>query len=790
MAETAQNGGGGSGGVAGFLRRRRQTIVLALILALLAGFILWSLAVLKPTRWRSYTDDIGLRREAVDVTPRPAVWESSRVVPASFNVPGEAQHVALSPDGMKMVFVRGMAGGNADLFMARWNGRQWGEPEPLRALNSLFNEKDPSFSHDGQCLYFASDRPGGPGGWDIWVARWDGANFAWPLPLTVVVNSKFNETGPAASWDGFRLYFASDRPRKEIGGEESSLPAKDLQARFPVRDFDIFYADRVPVGVTNVEIERAQGILYALRERALSDTNVMYKLGGTPATESAVDRALAWLATQQETNGCWSIKKSGGQDGHDVAATAFALLSFYGRSERHDRPGKYRDTVDAGLRWLLREEIMLTGDLRGRRPGGQGMYDHCIGTLALGEAYGLTKDPELYDPLQSAVFFLVDAQGTNSGGWRYSPREEGDMSVSGWGIMAVKSAEFSGIHVQQKTFEGVRKWLKSVGNGPNSGQFSYQPGGGHASPAMHATGFFCSQLMGLSPNTRKALEAANALLPIPQHGQKASLSTADIYFLYYGTLAGYQYQGDKWRKWRSLMHEKLLATQEPDGSWMIAGGHAAAMGKVIVTALATLSLEAHYRYTPLYGLGYEPPTNMAHVVESASLDELAEMPNYELCQRLLMDVNSPKDDVDPSVTPHGDFIYFASDRDGGAGGFDIYRSRIRGRLLTPPLLLGAEINSNSDEIGPDTRMEGFNLFFSSNRGMQDSGLYRIHDAVTRRLWLRYDYMRLPGLDLLWTHYGWRLILIVTFLAGFFLLMRGKRKPAPPTDGAPPGEGTK
>jgi hypothetical protein len=287
--------------------------------------------------------------------------------------------------------------------------------------------------------------------------------------------------------------------------------------------------------------------------------------------------------------------------------------------------------------------------------------------------------------------------------------------------------------------------------------------------------------MGLSPNTRRALEAANSLLP-KQYNQKPSLSTADIYFLYYGTLAGYQYQGDTWRDWRKLMHEKLLSTQEPDGSWMIKGGHGESMGRVIVTALATLSLEAHYRYTPLYGLGYEPPTNMEHVVESLSLNDLPEMPNYELCQRLLLDVNSLRDDVDPCVTPHGDFIYFASDREGGMGGFDIYRSRISGRLLSAPRLLGAEINSKADEVGPDTRMEGFNLFFSSNRDAQGPGMYRVCEAVTRRLWLRYDYVKLPGLELLWTHYRWRLLVIVLALVGFFLLLRREREKPPEKNG--------
>ena len=58
--------------------------------------------------------------------------------------------------------------------------------DSLRALNSRFNETSPSLcqTKDGKFLFFSSDRPGGQGGYDIWVSKWDGAEYAWPLPLT------------------------------------------------------------------------------------------------------------------------------------------------------------------------------------------------------------------------------------------------------------------------------------------------------------------------------------------------------------------------------------------------------------------------------------------------------------------------------------------------------------------------------------------------------------------------------------------------------------------------------
>ena len=48
----------------------------------------------------------------------------------------------------------------------------WSDPANLGAtINTTFNEQGPTLSKDGLILYFGSDRPGGSGGFDIWVSR-------------------------------------------------------------------------------------------------------------------------------------------------------------------------------------------------------------------------------------------------------------------------------------------------------------------------------------------------------------------------------------------------------------------------------------------------------------------------------------------------------------------------------------------------------------------------------------------------------------------------------------------
>ena len=83
---------------------------------------------------------------------------------------------------------------------------------------------------------------------------------------------------------------------------------------------------------------------------------------------------------------------------------------------------------------------------------------------------------------RKALNFIEDAQNKTTGGWRYHPGEEGDTSVFGWQVSALKSGQLAGLTIKPETFDLARKWLQSVAktaaDGSGNGEFSYQPDGG------------------------------------------------------------------------------------------------------------------------------------------------------------------------------------------------------------------------------------------------------------------------------------------------------------------------
>ena len=92
---------------------------------------------------------------------------------------------------------------------------EWSEPENLGStVNTTFNEQGPTLSNDELSLYFGSDRPGGIGGFDIWVSERACMECAWETPqnLGPTVNTTSDETGPGLSIDGHLLFFRSTRP--------------------------------------------------------------------------------------------------------------------------------------------------------------------------------------------------------------------------------------------------------------------------------------------------------------------------------------------------------------------------------------------------------------------------------------------------------------------------------------------------------------------------------------------------------------------------------------------------
>ncbi len=105
-----------------------------------------------------------------------------------------------------------------DIYVADITG---GEPGPGQNLgtpvNSAYPDGEQAIHPDGVTLYFTSSRQGGLGGNDIWVSTYDGTAWSTPVNLDEPINTSYDELQPTFTSDGNTMYFSSDRD-PGIGG--------------------------------------------------------------------------------------------------------------------------------------------------------------------------------------------------------------------------------------------------------------------------------------------------------------------------------------------------------------------------------------------------------------------------------------------------------------------------------------------------------------------------------------------------------------------------------------------
>ena len=144
----------------------------------------------------------------------------------------------ISADGLSLYFASVQAGGyGVDICVTTREtiDDDWGGPSNLGpTINTPQDELAASMSFDGLLLYFYSrNRPGGYGGYDIWVSTRQTKDADWgePMNLGPPVNSSSNDACPYISADGLMLLFNSNRPGG-VGGEDiwqaPILPIVDL----------------------------------------------------------------------------------------------------------------------------------------------------------------------------------------------------------------------------------------------------------------------------------------------------------------------------------------------------------------------------------------------------------------------------------------------------------------------------------------------------------------------------------------------------------------------------------
>jgi len=327
--------------------------------------------------------------------------------------------------------------------------------------------------------------------------------------------------------------------------------------------------------------------------------------GVPPGLIPLIEPGLIWLAKAQERDGRWSCRNWEGAGDHDAGMTGLALLAFLGRGHTHLR-GKYKTTISRGLTWLATNQ-KANGSF-----GWTTFYEQGIAAMAVSEAYGMTRQARLGRMAQAAVDYII-AEQPEHGGFRYrggTTKREGDTSVTGWQVMAIKSALLADLRVPDSAVERSRTFLNNVRR--DYGQSSYLVGEDRSGPSVSAIAMSCRQYIGGEGTESDVRASADYLLKHSTPGKGKDRLVGDLYYTYYSTLAMFQMGGEYWYRWNKAFFRPLAAGQIRDkrfdsrgrsltGSWDPAN-HAwgARGGRVYTTAMAILCLEVYHRFTPMY----------------------------------------------------------------------------------------------------------------------------------------------------------------------------------------------
>ncbi|MEM6526614.1 MAG: hypothetical protein AAF693_22670, partial [Bacteroidota bacterium] len=147
------------------------------------------------------------------------VWQPAQNIGEVVNTEFHSSTLALSADGQQLFIYQD--DNNGDIFESfRKDDGTWTYPQSMSEnINSEgFKESSISISPDGSILFFASDRPGGQGGIDIYYSIKD-ENGEWTRSrnLGPIINTEFDDDGPFIDYDSKTLYFSS-QGRKGMGG--------------------------------------------------------------------------------------------------------------------------------------------------------------------------------------------------------------------------------------------------------------------------------------------------------------------------------------------------------------------------------------------------------------------------------------------------------------------------------------------------------------------------------------------------------------------------------------------
>lgn len=474
------------------------------------------------------------------------------------------------------------------------------------------------------------------------------------------------ETEPPPEMDNIEITVdAPSMNPTEMASEAAPAPTAEPQS-VKVASVDAMLSIKSPVTMKSVMgTSRGAGVRGTFTRGGASY--------GDAATEAAVMKALRWLKATQAPDGSWGTKPEFGlKKGMDKAAGAgFAILTYLAHGET-PASKEFGPTVQKALDYLINSVYVVKDksgkpakDPNGNTPyirmsgAGGSEYGFLIGTYALCEAYGMTKNPNAREAAEKTLGRIISGQ-TATGGWNYNMArvtKDGpdDISFGGWAMQAIKAGKMAGIHLP-----GMEECIKKAVNCLKKRNYSEKAGFVYRATTNHkggtgglaGVGCLAMQLLGYA----KEKEVANALNVMrdwqPSLDKVYSYAPGKPenaqYYCYYAAQCKYQAGMCKdatpanftlWKKWnaemKALYTKAVITVTDKSGQPITVkdpAGKDRPIGRwenkdhynydVMGTCLAALQLMVYYRYLPTTSL---KATEVEADVETLSKDKGGEI---------------------------------------------------------------------------------------------------------------------------------------------------------------------
>jgi hypothetical protein len=336
--------------------------------------------------------------------------------------------------------------------------------------------------------------------------------------------------------------------------------------------------------------------------------------------QNSVDRALAWLVTQQAADGSFPTLDAG-----QPGVTSLCVMAFLSRGHQPGF-GPYGQPLNRAIDFVVacqkNDGLISLVDpgpvFEGRTPSHTASYDHAISGLMLGEVYGHisgTRAHKVRAAITRAIRYshLLQVRpkvwASDLGGVRYvrlkNPRaEDADLSVTAWHLMFWRSARNAEFNVPQSYMNDGISFVRRCWN-PEVKMFNYiahQNNGATASRGLAGAGIVSLSMAG-QHNSAIALAAGVWLRAHPIHDFSEAIGPMDefYYSAYYCSQAAAQLGGQYWADIYPPMVEALAKIQRADGSFppepRMADGR---FGPCYSTAMAVLAMTPAYQLLPVY----------------------------------------------------------------------------------------------------------------------------------------------------------------------------------------------